>query len=236
MIRHSRTYFREFFLVGLLFAISPAVYAHLFHASGSISNSDSLTGFGSWGAGTTNLSWEVNHIDDMTQGGLYKTFYTYQFNHPEASTYSFVIELHPNMLADLSNSIFDVNSTLSNHELGIFSTENSFTGLPETITGVRFWGESGSTSETISFTSGYLPMWGDFFTNDKNHTTGVWNKGFTSPDRDPSSGATDGSLSSHLLVPGAGGVSVTPIPPAIWLFASGLFAFFSISKRKVLGK
>ena len=104
--------------------------------------------------------------------------------------------------------------------------------MPDTIPGIRFWGDSGSNTETISFTSDYLPMWGDFYATDTNSVAAAWNTGFTNPDTDPSQLASDGSVDFHILVPGAGGMPIIPIPAAVWLFGSGLIGLIGVARRK----
>ena len=128
--------------------------------------------------------------------------------------------------------IYDVSSTLPNWELGFFNPGASSPGLPDSVAGVRFWGDSGSTIETISFSSDYLPMWGDFYATDTSSLSAAWNMGLTNPDTDPSDPAGTGSIDYHILVPGAEGFPIIPVPPAVWLFGSGLLVLTGMSRRK----
>lgn len=200
---------------------------------GSLSTPDGIDGIGSWEAGLTTIDWVANHTDDC-ESDFCRSYYTYTFEHPEANTFEVIIEVHPNMITDQQEvEIVDVSSTLSNWELGFFTPSASAPGMPDTIPGVRFWGDSGSTTETISFTSAYAPMWGDFYATDTNAAAAAWNTGFTNPDTDPiSQEVSDGSVDFHILVPGAGGVPIIPVPPALWLFGSGLIGLIGISRRK----
>jgi hypothetical protein len=202
-------------------ALSPSAHAHLFTANGSLSTPDGIDGLGSWGTGLTTMNWDVNHPD-----GCCESFYTYTFEHPEANTFELIIEVHPDMVTNnFGVEIYDVFSTLPNYELGFFSPSTSFPGMPDTIPGVRFWGDSGSTTETISFTSDYLPMWGDFYATDANAIATAWNTGFTNLD-------TDANDNFHIMVPGAGGIPIIPIPAAVWLFGSGLLGLVGIARRR----
>jgi hypothetical protein len=217
-----------------LSALCP-VYAHTYSISGFIDTTNGITGINAWNSGITNLTWNVNHTDEFFGSGIYKTIYSYSFTHPGSSTYNFILELHPNMLFDDFSSILDVNSTLPNYEKGIFSSTDPLTGLPDTITGIRFWGDTGSASETITFTSGYEPMWGDFYASDRLLETAVWNQGFTAQDNDPSDHvgeAINGSVDSHILVPGRDGAPTIPIPAALWLYASGLLGLFGAGYKR----
>ena len=130
--------------------------------------------------------------------------------------------------------IYNVGSTLPNWELGFFTPSASTPGMPDTIPGVRFWGDSGSTTETISFASDYYPMWGDFYATDASASAAAWNTGFTNPDTDPSQFLlpNDGSVDFHILVPGSGGIAIIPVSPAVWLFGSGLIGLVGVARRK----
>jgi len=204
-----------------IYTFSFTASAHLFVANGSLSTPDGIDGLGSWGAGLTTMGWDVNHPD-----GCCESFYTYTFEHPEANTFEVIIEVHPNMVTDpFGVEIYAVSSTLPNWELGFFTPSASTPGMPDTIPGVRFWGDSGSTTETISFTSDYLPMWGDFYATDTNAVAAAWNTGFTNPD-------SDANDNFHIMVPGAGGMPIIPIPSAVWLFGSGLLGMIGIARRK----
>ena len=215
-----------------IWALSPVAHAHLFTANGSLSTPDGIDGLGTWGAGLTAMDWNVNHPDDPDGCGpeFCETHYTYTFEHPAANTFEVIIEVHPNMITDPLGAILDVSSTLSNWELDFITPSASTPGMPDNIPGVRFWGDSGSTIETISFTSAYLPMWGDFYATDTNAAAAAWNMGFTNPDNDPS--ASSGSVDFHILVPGANGIPVVPIPPALWLFGTALIGFVGMSRRR----
>jgi len=196
---------------------------HIFVESGSLSTIDGILGTGT---DFSNLNWSVNHINSCCDTG-----YTYTFEHSAASTFEFIIEVHPNMVTDQSGgAIYNVNSTLPNYELGFFTSDASTPGMPETIAGVRFWGDGGSTAESIYFDSDYLPMWGDFYAT--NAVAGAWNTGFTNPDTDPLQQASGGSIDFHMLVPGEGGTAIIPIPPAVWLFGSGLIGLIGLARRK----
>lgn len=211
-----------------IWALSPVAHAHLFTANGSLSTPDGIDGLASWGTGPTNLNWNIDHCDPCLD-----TIYTYTFEHPEVDTYEFIIEVHPNMVANpVEVEIYDVSSTLPNYELGFFAPSSAYPGMPDLIPGVRFWGDSGSTIETISFRSDYLPMWGDFYSSDGNSIAAAWNSGFTNPDNDPSQPASSGSVDFHILVPGADGIPIIPIPPTLWLFGSGLLGLVSMARRK----
>jgi hypothetical protein len=221
-------------ILAALIAAPTGVIAHTFDVTGSMTTSDGMAVAGAWGDGGVSLRWRVNHTDE-TIGGVevYKTYYTYHLTHPETATYSFVLELHPFMLNDPDFAIVEVNSTLPNYEMGTFEIINPAFGDTGTITGIRFWGEGGGTEETIAFASGYLPMWGDFFAEDKAHTSTLWNKGFTAVDSDPDMSNPDNGLQNpHVLVPGFNGMAVIPIPGTIWLFASGILFLFGWRTNK----
>lgn len=197
--------------------------AHIFIENGSLSTID---GIFDTGTDFSNLNWSVNHVNSCCDTG-----YTYTFNHSAANTFEFIIELHPNMVSEqLNGAIYNVNSTLSNYELGFFTSDVSTPGMPETIAGVRFWGDGGNTTESISFSSDYLPMWGDFYAT--NAIAGAWNVGFTNPDTDPLYYVSGGSRDFHMLVPGAGGLPIIPVPTAFFLFSSGLIGLVGFARRK----
>ena len=108
------------------------------------------------------------------------------------------------------DAIYDINSTFPNYEVGWFNSSDH-PGLPGEIYGYRFWGDSLSTSEFISFEANFLPMWGDFFSSGLDSMDYAWNEGFPNPDP-PYTDVGDGSLQGHILVPGAGGVAILPEP------------------------
>ena len=92
-------------------ALSTATHAHLFTASGSITTPDGITGLNTWGTGSTTLTWDILHSEHSLG-----TLYTYTFVHPEASTFEFILEVHPNMVTTnpVGVEIYNVSSTLPN--------------------------------------------------------------------------------------------------------------------------
>lgn len=204
----------------LLCTIPIAADAHLLSLSGSLSSTDGVSTLDSWGTGLSQLSWTIDHCENCLD-----TVYSYNLEHAGTDTFEFILEVHPNMVNNPAGvEAYGISSTLPNHELGFFSPGTSRPGMPETIAGLRFWGNTGSTQETISFQSDYLPMWGDFYAASVDGQSAAWNVGFTASDLDPSSITTNGSADFHLLVPGKGGIGIVPVPPALWLFGSGLVA------------
>ena len=91
-----------------LAVVSVPANGHLFVANGSLSTPGGIDGLGSWGAGPTTLSWDVNHPE-----GCCESYYTYTFEHPETNTFEVIIEVHPNMVTNPSGvEIYNVSSTL----------------------------------------------------------------------------------------------------------------------------
>ena len=194
--------------------ISSNLSAHEFEYTGTISLNNGLSGNGNWSSGPTTLSWDIFHPD----GSVCYTDYVYTFEHPATDTFEFFLEVGTNLQFD---SIYEVSSTLPNYEIGWFDSSDH-PGLPGEIYGFRFWGDSGSTTETISFRADFFPFWSDFFSSGLDSMDYAWNEGF--PDPNPSSPAANGSLVGHILAPG--GFQVIPEPsgyPSLLIMAALVF-------------
>jgi len=128
------------------------------------------------------------------------------------------------------------NSNVRSISVGTFGDEgNSNPYIPSTLYGIKFDNLNG-THVHITFDSDRAPMWGDFYA--KGGKTGgtfntVWDEGYAASN--PLFLPANGTLSNHLLTPGAFSEIPTPEPLAATFLAIGAIGILYRSRRVATG-
>jgi hypothetical protein len=185
-------------LTALLLLVPAVARAEIY--TDTLSYPSGLDGQGDWAAPTSSITYTV-----------------YENEIPGPNTWHYKYELNVATSPGLSHLIIEVSDgwteehdllnlsvtggTITDVEVDDFGTQGtSNPGIPEEMHGVKFEVTAG-TSLIIEFDSPRVPVWGD--SHAKGGQLGLWNKGFTSPDVDPTMPAPPQPTSAghHLLVP-----------------------------------
>jgi hypothetical protein len=206
-------------VVGIaLLALSSVSFAGVSY-SGSMSSAVGMDVTGEkWLDPGLMLSWTI------TDTGLdYTWHYKYEFSNTHGKNIShFILETSPNFSED---DIFNVKvggEEFSDYNIDTWSGPSN-PGMPEAVYGVKF----NSSGPSYEFDTHRLPVWGDFYIKDGGGYR-AFDKGFVSPDTDPSDPPANGSLQNHILRPD----SVAPGLPAIALVGIAPVVGAWIHKRK----
>lgn len=206
----------RFGMVMLLWATAGTVTAGPTYSGSLTGDGGGITGIAGnpWLTSATTFSWSVEDNSD----GTYT--YTYRLQVPtDSKEISHVImEVSPSFTSD--DVLAVLQGTLDGSQPDDYP-KASDVGMPSPFRGVKFEDGAGGTDYdwTMSFTSGRVPVWGDFYAVDgkkPGQETAIWNEGFGDPDSDPLAPLANGSLDYHILVPDTTTVTI-PAPGALTL-------------------
>lgn len=163
-----------------------------------------------WPDCNVSMSWTVTD-EDHTHYPLFPWKYTYTFGHDgEKGAISHIsIEASDGICED---DIVDASGDLVMNTIGLHTPGPGNPGMPEGYFGIKFEAVYGDPkTATWSFYCNRSPVWGDFFAKDGGNPTNVaynYNKdefdverGFLSPDVDPTAPPCNGSIDYHILRP-----------------------------------
>jgi hypothetical protein len=232
-------FFRIFVFASVLWVVSATANASLFTGSlqytppypadsgdGLIVGPSSLQ----WAQDVVTLAWTVTDNDTSQPGFPWKYTYHLTLVGSEQAGFShMIIEASPSFcasdLAGLDNgSLYSVTTQFANQ---------GNANMPEDIYGIKLNPPAeGMLDWTVSFFSDRAPVWGDFYARCGGKKGGInyaYNKGFLSPDTDPATPASDGSVDFHILRPD----TVVPEPTTLTLLIlAGLGGMASLWRRK----
>jgi hypothetical protein len=178
------------------------------------------------------LTWNVSNEEANAPEG-FNWFYSYSITTDSFAPVAWMIETGDGFSAthiDLSSvKVYDEGELVSfdtaNISFGLFADADSVRrSMPEERYGM-YWtatspGGNNTKSTRITFWSNVAPAWGDLYSNCGGNGNRGWNSGFITDN--PLDAASNGSVSNHLLTPGA-----IPEPTAMALISlSGIFALF----------
>jgi len=174
---------------------------------------------GEWDSYTVTFSWTVTDTDTSQPGYPWRYDYRMQLSGTQFGYSHIIVETSPNFtvedIAGLTGATIE--------SLGLQPANAGNPSMPEAVYGIRFDPPtSGVTDLSWSFFSDRAPVWGDFYArcgglqgginfayNYNMDALGV-ERGFLSPDTDPTAGPSNGSIDFSILRPD----SMTPPVPA----------------------
>ncbi len=192
-------------LVAVLSSVTLADFSGTLESVAPSSGLEGLHGFGNWATGASLDWWVTDH----------STYFHYKYvltvpDDPEVS--HMIIEVSSNF--DERNSVWGLN--WDKYDVDTYTSGGSNPGLENiSLFGMKI-DETSGLELTIEFDSNRVPVWGDFYAKGGS-TSYIYNSGLFATD--PLSGATDGPLNGHLLVPDS---VVVPVPGAMLLGSLGL--------------
>lgn len=217
-----------------------------------------------WNQPGTSLTWTVTWHDfaEPSWAGWYR--YQYDWTNASGGSLShFIIEVSDDAenglpAFDMANSMDFSGPAYNGHapgeiEVGYFGAGTDNPNIPATFYGLKFGTDDEANSETVSFYSRRVPVWGDFYAKDGDSSSGTdtdpwldfstaWNTGFIQDDSDPSIDVypikiiVDGKYNStdtegwgHVAVPD----SEYSVPePATWLLLLSTAAAGAMARRR----
>ena len=173
-----------------------------------------------WATDGTSISWDISF-----DGAYWNYKYTIDTSESGKAVSNFILEFTQDKLCC---KILNPNGGIEGPQLWTKSGNQDFPN-GSTIFGVKFDFGGNDDSSMYTFKTDRAPVWGTFFAKGGNNTDNfVYNNALDDPNY-----RTNMQFTENDFIARPNGITVIPVPAAVWLFGSALLGLIGF-RRKVM--